>query len=77
MTSFKITNLDRAHQHALGKKPVMLYQVKWVGWEETTWEPVSSFPDKEVIEAYWTSVEARKAARAAAGVKARQEVEME
>ena len=35
----------RTHPKALGKKQVMLYQVRWKGWEETTWEPEDSFDD--------------------------------
>lgn len=35
----------RTHPPALGKTPVMLYQIKWKGFEETTWEPEASFDD--------------------------------
>lgn len=35
-----------------GKPRTMLYKVKWVGWKEHTWEPVASFPDKAVVNAY-------------------------
>ncbi|KAF7197654.1 hypothetical protein HII31_00993, partial [Pseudocercospora fuligena] len=34
------------------KQPTMLYKVKWVGWKEHTWEPLASFPDKAVVNAY-------------------------
>lgn len=37
-----------------GDKPVMLYQVKWEGYDETTWEPATSFEDKDVLQEYWT-----------------------
>ncbi|KAG8624547.1 hypothetical protein KVT40_007614 [Elsinoe batatas] len=42
----------RTHPAELGKKPVMLYQVKWAGYDETTWEPEASFDDKSVLETY-------------------------
>jgi len=53
----------------LGNKPVMLYQVKWVGYDEPTWEPRSSFEDDEVLESYYAMVEARKLAKAGAAGK--------
>lgn len=36
-----------------GTDPVMLYQVKWEGYDEPTWEPASSFQDEEMLEEYW------------------------
>lgn len=42
----------RTHPVDLGKKPVMLYQVKWKGWVGHTWEPLSSFDDVEVVRRY-------------------------
>ena len=41
------------HPPELGRAAVMLYQVKWVGYEEPTWEPMSSFVDQKVVKAYW------------------------
>lgn len=35
----------RSHPAQLGKTPVMLFQVKWKGFEELTWEPEDSFDD--------------------------------
>ncbi|KXS95252.1 hypothetical protein AC578_9458 [Pseudocercospora eumusae] len=35
-----------------GKPQTMLYKVKWAGWKEHTWEPLASFPDKSVVNAY-------------------------
>lgn len=46
----------RTHPKELGKKPVMLYHVKWEGWEEPTWEPASSFVDPEVVGEYERAV---------------------
>ncbi|KAI6830292.1 hypothetical protein KC340_g8126 [Hortaea werneckii] len=43
-----------------GKEPVMLYQVKWEGYDEPTWEPAESFPDPKTVEEYHRAVEARK-----------------
>lgn len=42
----------RTHPAALGKKPVMLYQVKWEGSDELTWEPLSSFESLEPVREY-------------------------
>lgn len=42
----------RTHPVELGKMPVMLYEVKWKGWEETTWEPVGSFVDARILGEY-------------------------
>lgn len=36
-----------------GEKPVMLYHVKWEGYDETTWEPATSFQDTTVLQEYW------------------------
>ncbi|KAG9745886.1 hypothetical protein KCU75_g14701, partial [Aureobasidium melanogenum] len=36
-----------------GDKPVMLYHVKWEGYDATTWEPATSFQDTDVLQAYW------------------------
>jgi hypothetical protein len=30
----------------------MLYYVKWKGYEELTWEPVTSFEDMSMVQAY-------------------------
>ena len=39
----------RTHPPKLGKKPVMLYRVKWKGWDDPTWEPASSFGGDTVL----------------------------
>lgn len=39
----------RTHPPRLGKTPVMLYQVSWQGFEESTWEPEASFSDNPKI----------------------------
>ena len=46
-----------------GKQAVMLYQVKWEGYDEPTWEPAESFPDPRIVEEYHKAVKARKAHR--------------
>ena len=40
----------------LGKEPITLYQVKWVGFDKPTWEPRESFDDDGVLEEYWARV---------------------
>lgn len=40
------------HPADMGKKPVMLYKVKWEGYTDPTWEPPNSFGDVEVIRQY-------------------------
>ncbi|KAK6419752.1 hypothetical protein LTR95_017017 [Oleoguttula sp. CCFEE 5521] len=42
----------RTHPSDFGKTPIMLYLVKWEGYEEPSWEPESSFGNREVIQAY-------------------------
>ena len=42
----------RTHPPELGKKPVMLYRVKWKGYDELTWEPASSFEDTAMVQSY-------------------------
>lgn len=42
----------RTHGKGIGKKPVMLYKVKWEGYEEPTWEPIESFEDPSIVMAY-------------------------
>lgn len=42
----------RSHPPELGRTPVILYKVKWKGWEKPTWEPSSSFEDKSVLQKY-------------------------
>lgn len=44
----------KTHPRGLGSRPVVLYQVKWRGFEELTWEPASSFEDKAVLQQYHT-----------------------
>ncbi|KAG9561184.1 hypothetical protein KCU71_g9860, partial [Aureobasidium melanogenum] len=44
----------RSHNKSVhGDKPVMLYHVKWEGYDATTWEPATSFQDTDVLQAYW------------------------
>lgn len=50
----------RTHSTELGKEPVMLYKVKWEGWEQLMWEPASSFADPEVVGEYERRVGMRK-----------------
>ncbi|KAF2150760.1 hypothetical protein K461DRAFT_181806 [Myriangium duriaei CBS 260.36] len=47
------------HSAEMGKEPVMLYHVKWIGYEELTWEPVSSFDDQRVVREYWDRAKRR------------------
>lgn len=35
-----------------GLPQTMLYQTKWEGWDDLTWEPAASFPDQSVVEEY-------------------------
>lgn len=44
----------------LGKKSVRIYQVKWVGYDETTWEPLNSFNDTSIVDDYWATVRLRE-----------------
>ena len=46
------TSDPRTHPSELGSKPVMLYRVKWRGYEEPTWEPISSFEESSMLQAY-------------------------
>ena len=41
-----------SHPEELGTEPVMLYQVKWEGYETPTWEPIKSFGDPGLVRAY-------------------------
>ncbi|KAF2721201.1 hypothetical protein K431DRAFT_294465 [Polychaeton citri CBS 116435] len=50
----------RTHPKELGKVPVMLYKVKWVGWDEPTWEPAESFDDRELVDEYHRVVAAAR-----------------
>lgn len=34
------------------KAPIMLYKVKWKGFEDHTWEPISSFVDPNIVNEY-------------------------
>lgn len=43
----------RTHPQELGKNPVMLYQVKWEGSDELSWEPIDSFSDRSVVDDYF------------------------
>jgi len=49
----------RTHPREFGKQAVMLYQVKWEGFDEPSWEPVESFPDRSIVEEYEREVRAR------------------
>jgi hypothetical protein len=42
----------RTHPAEFGKSPVMLYQVKWEGYDEPTWEPMESFEDPSIVLDY-------------------------
>jgi hypothetical protein len=42
----------KTHLPEFGHKPIRLYQVKWEGYDELTWEPVESFPDRSIIQEY-------------------------
>jgi hypothetical protein len=42
----------QTHPDSLGKQPVMLYEVKWAGHPETTWEPETSFGSLDVVREY-------------------------
>lgn len=47
----------RSHNKSIhGEKSVMLYQVKWEGYDDTTWEPATSFQDTDVLQEYWAQV---------------------
>lgn len=35
-----------------GRKQTTLYKTKWEGWDEPTWEPITSFVDQSVIDVY-------------------------
>ncbi|KAI5252399.1 hypothetical protein E4T42_03525 [Aureobasidium subglaciale] len=51
----------KSHDKSIhGEKPVMLFQVKWEGYDETTWEPETSFEDKEVLREYWAQQEQKQ-----------------
>lgn len=42
----------KTHPADLGKKPVMLYEVKWKGYDGHTWEPEASFKGSSILRAY-------------------------
>jgi len=44
------------HPDHLGKQPVMLYEVKWAGFKDTTWEPETSFGSLDVVREYQKKV---------------------
>lgn len=50
----------RTHPADLGSKPVTLYQVKWEGFDEPTWEPADSFEDQSILDEYWAFVEGKQ-----------------
>ena len=50
----------RTHPTEYGKKPVMLYKVKWEGWDDPTWEPIDSFPDRSVVDDYHRMVDMQR-----------------
>ena len=49
----------RTHLAELRKKPVMLYQVKWEGFDQPSWEPVESFPDRSVVQEYHQRIQSQ------------------
>lgn len=62
----------KTHPPELGTQPVMLYHVKWEGFDEPTWEPEESFGDQSIVEEYRKRVGLGKdlSATAAPSVKA-------
>ena len=42
----------RTHPPQLGKTPAMLYRVKWKGYKELIWEPVSSLKGTTILQDY-------------------------
>ncbi|KAK5108772.1 hypothetical protein LTR62_007832 [Meristemomyces frigidus] len=42
----------RTHEPEFGKQPIMLYEVKWRGYDGSTWEPFASFEDVSVVKRY-------------------------
>jgi hypothetical protein len=42
----------RTHPTGLGKSPVMLYRVKWKGYDELSWEPAASFGNSRILMEY-------------------------
>lgn len=38
-----------------GKAPNYKYKVKWKGYDAPTWEPISNFDDRAIIDRYWSS----------------------
>lgn len=42
----------RTHPPEFGKQAIMLYQVKWEGSDELTWEPLESFGDPSTVSEY-------------------------
>ncbi|KAH9825507.1 chromo domain-containing protein 2, partial [Teratosphaeria destructans] len=46
----------RTHGPDLGAEAVMLYLVKWKGYQNPTWEPVGSFDDLGVVNEYRVGV---------------------
>lgn len=48
------------HPDHLGKQPVMLYKVKWVGSPEITWEPETSFSNMDVVREYQQKVQMKE-----------------
>ncbi|KAK3676201.1 hypothetical protein LTR78_003951 [Recurvomyces mirabilis] len=55
----------RTHATELGREPVMLYKVKWEGYDDPTWEPIESFPDVGIVEDYHIYVAQQDSIRAA------------
>lgn len=52
------------HPNHVGKKVVMLYKVKWEGWEAPTWEPLSSFSGAmDLVREYQEKVNMKEADR--------------
>jgi len=47
----------RTHRAGDATRAVMLYHVKWVGDETTTWEPKEAFDDGDTLDHYWALVQ--------------------
>jgi len=59
----------RSHNKSVhGEKPVMLYLVKWEGYDDTTWEPATSFQDTDVLQEYWAQQAQKQKQKSSASV---------
>ncbi|KAI9894005.1 MAG: hypothetical protein M1814_004775 [Vezdaea aestivalis] len=51
--------IEKIVKHAMDskKKQIIIYEVKWKGWKETSWEPRESFgEDNDKLETYWEKI---------------------